>query len=102
MNKTNRRRKACPPHSFASVLLAGIFVISVLASLRLMQTKEFILWIGALAPAAASYLLLEINESRLRDLGIEKHEVDTKTWWTRPVCWSVVFGYGFCVVASNI
>ncbi|WP_211482035.1 hypothetical protein, partial [Azotobacter beijerinckii] len=61
---------------------------------------EFTFWYLALA--AVSYLLLELNESKLRRLGFDKFEVDTRTWWARPVCWATAFAYGFCVLASNI
>lgn len=72
--------KACHSRSFLSVLLAGIVVASAFASFRLIQTKELTLWIGCLALAAVSYLLLELNESKLRRLRFDKFEVDTRTW----------------------
>lgn len=83
-----------------SLLLTLYYLGAMIGSLRAFTHASALLGMCFLAASAIGYWALEINESRHRSAGFGEFEVDSSTWWTRPVCWSMAAAYGFCLLVN--
>lgn len=93
-------RMAGVRHGALSLLLTLFFVSAMFGSLRAILNSSTWVGLGLLAASAIGYFALELSESKHRSAGFGEFEVDSSTWWTRPVCWSMAAAYGFCLLAN--
>lgn len=87
--------------TIVSFLLTAAILLSLFGSARSFWSGVGSHWAAIFALGFIAYLLLEFNELKLRQNGFGEFEVDTQSWWTRPVSWAAAAGYVFCLIASR-